>query len=123
MRISGIGLVKKSVHGAIDNALRKLDSNIGPKKNPKINGANGTFIFVKKYPTIPKMNKVQTSKRLLFKAKDPTAANINTTGTRIDIGILDILAKVPIKGNIISTKSIAPINKVIYILPTKTAFS
>lgn len=63
---SEIGLLKNTVKSpvAVKIAFLRLSSSIGPKIKAKKNGAKGKFVFLKKYPTKPKMIISQISKKL-----------------------------------------------------------
>lgn len=46
---------------------RRFDSNIGPRTKARMSGAGSYSNFLKRYPTIPKINMTRTSKILFLR--------------------------------------------------------
>lgn len=84
-RTADIGLVKKIVQLSpeINRDWFKLDSASGPKINASTIGATGNPYLLIKNANSPKASIIQTSKKLLLMAYEPTILKIKMIGPKI----------------------------------------
>ncbi len=80
-----IGRVKKISKLPLETMsdCRRLNSRIGPRIKLRSNGAPSYPNFLKRYPMIPKIIIMSTSKMLLLMPKAPTMQKSKISGKRI----------------------------------------